>query len=88
MDKASSPGGIINAPRAAISAASYLTADAGTGIADLVRLGVAMQTAGTTETAALPVRNSTEGGVAYVVAVEPDASELLAAFKAGRPLPD
>lgn len=87
IDEASSPAGLLRAPRAALTATAYLTADAGTGTGDLARLAWGMQTASTTETAALPVRISNEGGVSYVVAVEPDASELLAAFSSGDPLP-
>jgi LCP family protein required for cell wall assembly len=87
IDKASSPLGLLRAPRAALSATSYLTADSGTGVGDLARLAWGMQTASTTEATALPVRISNEGGVSYVVRVEPDATTMLQAFSDGRPLP-
>lgn len=87
IDKASSPAGLLRAPRAAFSATAYLTADSGTGTGDLARLAWAMRTSSTTEATALPVRISEEGGVSYVVPVEPDATDVLAAFAAGRPLP-
>lgn len=88
IDEASSPSGLLRAPRAALSATAYLTADSGTGVGDLARLAWGMQTAGTTQAISLPVRISTEGGVSYVVRVEPDATDVLDAFAAGRPLPD
>ncbi len=87
IDKASSPAGLLRAPRAALSATGYLTSDAGTGPGDLARLAWAMQTASETEATALPVRISNEGGRSYVVAVDPEASALLAAFSDGRPFP-
>jgi LCP family protein required for cell wall assembly len=40
------------------------------------------------DAATLPGRTSSEGGVSYVVAVEPQASEMIAAFAAGRPIGD
>lgn len=88
VDRASSPSGLIRTPRAALSASSYLVADSGTGFGDLVRLGWGMRTAGTTEAVSLPVRISNEGGVSYVVRVEPDASDLLTAFSRRQPLPE
>lgn len=87
IDAASSPLGLLRAPRAALSATAYLTADTDTGPGDLARLAWAMQTSSTTEAVSLPVQISNEGGVSYVIAVEPDAGAVLEAFGAGRPLP-
>ena len=39
------------------------------------------------DTATIPVRDSTEGGVAFVVAVQPAADRMFAAFAAGNDLP-
>jgi polyisoprenyl-teichoic acid--peptidoglycan teichoic acid transferase len=38
------------------------------------------------DAATLPGRTSLEGGVSYVVRVEPEATEMIAAFNAGRPI--
>lgn len=87
IDTASSPMGLLRAPRAALSATAYLTADSATGPGALARLAWRMQTSSVTEATALPVRISNEGGTSFVVPVEPDAGAVLEAFANGRPLP-
>ena len=56
----------------------------------MVELGRATMSlsSGEIETMTLPVTGSTEGGVAYVVRVEPDATAVLDAFIAGTVFPD
>lgn len=88
MEKGSSAGGLLRSPLVMASAASHLRADSSTSVFTLLRTGLGMRTASTTESVSLPVRNSNEGGVSYVVAVEPEATEVLEAFAAGQALPE
>jgi hypothetical protein len=59
---------------------TYLTSDSGTNVFALARTGWAMQTASATDSVALPVQISEEGGVSYVIRVEPAATEVINAF--------
>jgi LCP family protein required for cell wall assembly len=86
--KASSVTGLIRSPLALSSVGSHLTADSGLNFLDLARIGWAMRSAQATDSVSLPVRGSNEGGVSYVVAVEPEATEVLEAFADGQPLPE
>ncbi len=87
IDSASSPSGLVRSPWVVGAVGSHLTADSGVNLFTLVGTGWAMRTASTTDAITIPVRGSNEGGVAYVVRVEPAATEVLEAFAAGRPLP-
>ena len=87
MEKASSPATLVRSPVIITAVGSHLTADSDVNLFILARTAWGMRFAGETDAATLPVTGSTEGGVAYVVKVEPDATEMLNAFAAGRPLP-
>jgi LCP family protein required for cell wall assembly len=87
MSRASSPSGLIRSPLVLGAVGSDLTADAGTNVFALARTGWALQTAATTDSVTLPVQISDEGGVSYVVRVEPAATAILDAFAAKAPLP-
>ncbi len=86
LDKATSPARLLDVPFVAGDVGAALKADGRLGIADLAKLGFNLVRAGEIEAATLPVRDSTEGGVAFVVAVEPDAGRVLQAFQAGNPM--
>jgi polyisoprenyl-teichoic acid--peptidoglycan teichoic acid transferase len=66
----------------------FVTTDSNFREDEIIQLAWSMRNFRTDDldAATLPGRNSLEGGVAYVVAVEPDASEMIAAFNAGRPI--
>ncbi len=83
LDKATSPARLFDLPFVAGDVGAAVTADSRLGLRDLMGLGFNLVRAGNVEAATLPVRNSTEGGVAYVVAVEPDAGRVLQAFSTG-----
>lgn len=87
MDKASSPSGLVRSPGVLAAVTANLTADSSTNPLVLARTGLAMRAASNTEAVTLPVRGASEGGRSYVVADEPDASEVLAAFRAAESLP-
>lgn len=77
------PTRFLSLPFVARSLGNSLRADAGLSTGTLLKLGVAVARAGVTETATLPTRDATSGGVAYLAAVEPAATALLEAFAAG-----
>ncbi|HUO45658.1 MAG TPA: LCP family protein [Acidimicrobiia bacterium] len=87
MSKASSPAGLVRSPLAMTAVGSHLTADSNTTVLTLVRTGWSMRTASITDSISLPVAGSNEGGVSYVVAVQPEATQVLEAFAVGAPLP-
>ena len=87
MSKTSSTSGLIRSPLVMGAVGSYLTADAGTNVFALARFGWSLQTASATDSASLPVAISTEGGVSYVIRVEPAATAMLDAFATRAPLP-
>ena len=90
FDKASSKSSAFNLPGFATTLAEQITADAGFTPAvmiDLGRAGLSLSSADI-ETKTLPVQNSSEGGVAYVVRIEPDATSVLTAFIAGTAFPN
>ena len=87
MSKASSFSGLVRSPLVLSAVGSDLTADSGTNVFALVRTGLAMQTASATDSVSLPVQISEEGGVSYVIRVEPAASDVINAFVAKQPLP-
>lgn len=86
MEKASSPATLLRSPVIISAVGSNLSADSDVNLFILARTAWGMRFAGQTDAATLPVTGSSEGGVAYLVEVEPDASEMLAAFAAGEPL--
>jgi len=65
----------------------FVKSDAALDEDDVIELGWQMRNIGPGQIDAmtLPVAHSTEGGVAYVVAVEPGAGQALAAFGDGKP---
>ena len=90
FDQATSPSSAFNLPGFATTFAGQITADAGFTPAIIIDLG---RTAlgldrGEIATMTLPVTGSTEGGIAYVVPIEPDATSVLDAFIAGTVFPE
>ncbi len=71
-------------PFVARSLGNSLRADAGLSTGTLLKFGLAVARADVTETATLPTRNAPSGGVAYLAAVEPDATALLQSFATGQ----
>lgn len=89
FDQATSPSSAFSLPGFASTFAEQITADAGFTPGVMVDLGrsVLGLSSSAIETMTLPVTGSTEGGVAYVVRVEPDATTVLDAFIAGTDFP-
>ncbi|MGH8951539.1 MAG: LCP family protein [Acidimicrobiia bacterium] len=87
MAETSSVSGLVRSPLVVTAVGSHLTADSGLDLFTLARTGWAMRSAGITESVTLPVLFAEEGGVSYLVRDEPAASNVLAAFTAGQPLP-
>lgn len=87
MQEASSLSGLVRSPLVMNAVGSYLTADSDTTVFRLARTGWAMRTASATDSVSLPVDESTEGGVSYVVRAEPAATEVIESFQARLPLP-
>lgn len=88
LAKASSPSGLIRSPRVLTEVTANLTVDSTVTPLRMARTAWAFRSAGSTQAVTLPVVGATEGGVSYVVRAEPQATEVLEAFAAGRPLPD
>jgi LCP family protein required for cell wall assembly len=90
FDQATSPSSAFSLPGFASTFAEQITADAGFTPRVMVDLGRATMSLSSSaiETKTLPVTGSTEGGVAYVVRVEPDATDVLDAFIAGVAFPE
>ena len=90
FDQATSASSAFNLPGFASTFAEQITADAGFSTSVMIELGRAALglDSGEIETMTLPVKSSTEGGVAYVIPIEPDAQSVLAAFIAGEPFPE
>lgn len=90
FDQATSKSAAFNLPSFATTFAEQIRADAGftpSVMIDLGRAGLSLSSSDI-ETKTLPVTGSTEGGVAYVVRVEPDATSVLTAFIAGTAFPE
>jgi LCP family protein required for cell wall assembly len=89
FDEATSPSSAFSLPSFATTFAEQITADAGFTPSVMIDLGRAVMSlsSGEIETKTLPVKGSTEGGVAYVVPIEPDATAVVDAFIAGEPFP-
>jgi LCP family protein required for cell wall assembly len=90
FDQATSKSAAFSLPGFASTFAEQIRADAGftpSVMVDLGRSALALSSA-QIETMTLPVVNSTQGGVAYVVPTEPSATAVLIAFTAGDPFPE
>ncbi len=90
FDEATSPSSAFSLPGFASTFAEQITADAGFTPAVMIDIGRDTMSLSSSEieTMTLPVTGSTEGGVAYVVRVEPEATSVLDAFIAGTVLPE
>ncbi|HEX9978140.1 MAG TPA: LCP family protein [Acidimicrobiia bacterium] len=66
----------------------FVTTDASFGEDEIIQLAWAMRdvSADDLDAATLPVQGLEENGISYIVAMEPNASETLAAFAAGEPM--
>ena len=89
FDQATSKSSAFNLPRFASTLADQIKADEGFTVQVMIDLGRAALDLSSTEiaTRTLPVKNQTEDGRAYVVPIEPDATNVLNAFIAGEPFP-
>ncbi len=87
ISKASSPSGLLRSPAVLTEVTGNLTVDSSVTPLLLGRTGWAFRSADNTEAVTLPVTLSNEGGISYLVRSEPEATEVLEAFAAGRPLP-
>ncbi|MGH8872305.1 MAG: LCP family protein [Acidimicrobiia bacterium] len=87
MAESSSVSGLVRSPLVLSAVGSHLTADSDLTVFTLARTGWAMRSAADTDSITLPVVGADEGGVSYLVRDEPAASDVLAAFSAGQPLP-
>jgi LCP family protein required for cell wall assembly len=89
FDEATSVSSAFSLPSFATTFAEQITADAGFTPAVMIDLGRAALSlsSGEIETVTLPVTGSREGGVDYVVRIEPDAMAVIDAFIAGEHYP-
>ena len=90
FDQATSKSAAFNLPSFAATFAEQIRADEGftpSVMIDLGRAALALSSA-EIQTMTLPVRDSTEGGVAYVVPIDSDATAVLDAFLVGDPFPE
>jgi len=87
IGEASSVSGMVRSPMVVTAVGSHLTADSDLSVFILAQTGWSMRSAAETDSVTLPVVGAEEGGVSYLVRSEPAASEVLAAFIAGQPLP-
>lgn len=87
FDQASSPGKALNLPAFVSTFADQIRADEGLSVPVMIELGGAVLGVNSSEIDAktLPVRVSNDGGVSYVVPVEPDATVTIDEFNAGEP---
>lgn len=87
FDQAASPGKALNLPAFATTFAEQIRADEGLTVPVMIELGRAVLglSSGEIDAKTLPVRVSNEGGVSYVVPVEPDAGTTINEFNAGEP---
>ncbi|MDH5292893.1 MAG: LCP family protein, partial [Acidimicrobiia bacterium] len=84
--KALTPGGVVRAPSLANSVTASIRVGEQTHTWNLGLFGFRFVTAPASESMALPVTGSSEGGVSYVVRTEA-ATQAIAAFVSGNPLP-
>ncbi len=87
--EAASPGNAFNLPGFASTFADQIRADEGLTVGVIIELGTeALGLRSTSiETMTLPVKISNEGGISYVVRVEPEAGAVLEAFVGGAAFP-
>ncbi|MDX2467545.1 MAG: LCP family protein, partial [Acidimicrobiia bacterium] len=90
FDQATSKSSAFSLPSFASTFAEQIRTDSGFSTGVIVDLGRAALDLSSSQiaTITLPVKNSTEGGVAYVVPIEPDAAAVIDAFVAGETFPD
>jgi LCP family protein required for cell wall assembly len=83
FDQATAPSKAFNLPGFVSTFADQITADVGLTPGVMVDLGRSALDLGTgdIQTMTLPVEGSNEGGVSYVIRVEPDAEQVLDAFR-------
>jgi LCP family protein required for cell wall assembly len=89
FDQATSKSAAFNLPRFAANLAEQIKADDGFSVQVMVDLGRSALKLSSKDiaTITLPVKNQTEDGRAYVVPIEPDATNVINAFIAGDPFP-
>ena len=90
FDKATSKSSAFNLPSFATTFAEQIRADAGFSVNVMIELGRAALSLSSSDiqTMTLPVQNSTEDGRAYVVPIEPEATNIIEAFLLGNPFPE
>jgi LCP family protein required for cell wall assembly len=90
FDQATSPSSAFNLPGFASTFAEQITADAGFTPGIIIDLGRSAMGLDRREiaTITLPVTGSSEGGIAYVIPIEPDATSVIDAFIAGTAFPE
>ena len=90
FDKATSKSSAFNLPSFATTFAEQIRADAGFSVNVMIDLGRAALSLSSSDiqTLTLPVKNSTEDGRAYVVPIEPNATNIIDAFLLGNPFPE
>jgi LCP family protein required for cell wall assembly len=86
LGSATRPTRLFTLPFVSAALGDSLRADARLSTSALLRLGWSVARAGDSQTATLPTRNAPAGGVSYLAAVKPDATDLLVAFGAGESL--
>ena len=84
MDSAKSPLSLLKAPWLGSGVGDSLTADEGLSMSDLAKLGWALFRSGEIDAVTLPVTATNDGGVAYVVPLESEASRILSLFANGQ----
>ena len=89
FDQAASPSGAFNLPSFATTFAEQIRADQGLSSGVILDLGRSALQMNRTDiqTAVLPVKNHSEDGRSYVIMIQPDADDLLRAFRNGDPFP-
>jgi LCP family protein required for cell wall assembly len=89
FDQVSSRSGAFNLPSFAGTVAENITTDSGLDLAAIIDFGRAALDLSSSdlEGRTLPVKISNEGGVSYVIRIEPDAQSTLDAFLSGEPFP-
>lgn len=87
MSKATSPSGLVRSPAVLTEVTGRLTVDSSISPATLLATAWSLRSATDTQAVVLPVVGASEGGISYVVRSEPAATDVLAAFAAGDPLP-
>ena len=90
FDQATSKSSAFNLPHFASTLAEQIKADEGFTVQVMIDMGRAGLSLSSTEieTRTLPVKNQTEDGRAYVVPIEPDATNVINAFLTGAPFPE